>query len=85
MKNVVDERRKEVTHEDHDLLAALLRQNMADQQIIDLIISLLVAGYETTSMIMTLAVKFLTDHRVALMQIRVSPPKPCRFGVLYRC
>lgn len=72
VRHIVDERRNGHHVEHHDFLAALLRQNMADQQIVDLIISLLVAGYETTSMIMTLAVKFLTDNPAALKQIRAE-------------
>lgn len=74
IKVVVDQRRvqeSQVHGEYHDLLAAFLGQKMTDEQIVDMVISLLVAGYETTSMIITLAVKFLTDHPKALQQVQV--------------
>eukprot|EP00250_Pteridium_aquilinum_P018040 c23910_g2_i1 orf=313-1758(-) len=75
IKEVVDTRRLQESQAHvvyHDLLAAFLRQRMTDEQIVDMVISLLVAGYETTSMIITLAVKFLTDHPAALQQIQAE-------------
>lgn len=75
IKVVVDQRRvqeSQVHGEYHDLLAAFLGQKMTDEQIVDMVISLLVAGYETTSMIITLAVKFLTDHPKALQQVQAE-------------
>ncbi|MCO5582613.1 hypothetical protein L7F22_036511 [Adiantum nelumboides] len=75
IKKVVDQRKKleSQAHSDyHDLLAAFLRQKLTDEQIVDMVISLLVAGYETTSMIITLAVKFLTDNSPALEKIRAE-------------
>ncbi|CAL9775139.1 unnamed protein product [Musa acuminata subsp. burmannicoides] len=56
-----------------DMLEELLEgeaEGMTDEAIVDFLLSLLVAGYETTSTIMTLAVKFLTDHPRALAQLR---------------
>ncbi|KAK9124480.1 hypothetical protein Sjap_014082 [Stephania japonica] len=41
-----------------------------DEEIVDFLLALLVAGYETTSTIMTLAVKFLTETPAALAQIK---------------
>ncbi|KAH7433993.1 hypothetical protein KP509_07G096400 [Ceratopteris richardii] len=55
-----------------DLLAAFLKQKLTDEQIVDMVISLLVAGYETTSMIITLAVKFLTDHSAVLEHLKAE-------------
>ncbi|RVX03222.1 Cytochrome P450 90A1 [Vitis vinifera] len=54
------------------MLAALLDSgdNFSDEQIVDFILALLVAGYETTSTIMTLAIKFLTETPLALAQLR---------------
>lgn len=43
----------------------------SDEEIVDFILALLVAGYETTSTIMTLAVKFLTETPLALAQLKV--------------
>ena len=59
------------TESREDLLGALLEKKMSDEQIVDMVISLLVAGYETTSIIMTLAVKFLADCPKALEQLQV--------------
>ncbi|RZS14938.1 hypothetical protein BHM03_00046694 [Ensete ventricosum] len=56
-----------------DMLEELLEgeaEGMTDEAVVDFLLSLLVAGYETTSTIMTLAVKFLTDHPRALAQLR---------------
>uniref|UniRef100_A0A7N0ZX58 Cytochrome P450 90A1 n=1 Tax=Kalanchoe fedtschenkoi TaxID=63787 RepID=A0A7N0ZX58_KALFE len=72
---VVRQRRKE--HEEgekkSDMLGALLSSEegaFSDEQIVDFLVSLLVAGYETTSTLMTLAVKFLTETPAALAQLK---------------
>lgn len=44
------------------------------EEMVDFCLSLLVAGYETTSVLMTLAVKFLTETPTALAQLKVHPP-----------
>lgn len=56
-----------------DMLAALLAADdgFSDEEIVDFLVALLVAGYETTSTIMTLAVKFLTETPLALAQLKV--------------
>ncbi|XP_010253861.1 PREDICTED: cytochrome P450 90A1-like isoform X1 [Nelumbo nucifera] len=56
-----------------DMLAALLEGGeggFSDEEIVDFLLALLVAGYETTSTIMTLAVKFLTETPLALAQLK---------------
>uniref|UniRef100_A0A0C9S6A8 TSA: Wollemia nobilis Ref_Wollemi_Transcript_11357_2042 transcribed RNA sequence n=2 Tax=Wollemia nobilis TaxID=56998 RepID=A0A0C9S6A8_9CONI len=75
LRVVVKKRRQESdkSKSDHyDMLAALLNdsEGFSDDQIIDLLLSLLVAGYETTSTIMTLAVKFLTEAPQALNELK---------------
>lgn len=57
----------------NDMLGALLSgdQSFSDEEIVDFLLALLVAGYETTSTIMTLAVKFLTETPLALAQLKV--------------
>ncbi|KAJ6772634.1 CYTOCHROME P450 SUPERFAMILY PROTEIN-RELATED [Salix koriyanagi] len=59
-----------------DMLGALLASDddggLSDEGIVDFLVALLVAGYETTSTSMTLAVKFLTETPLALAQIMVS-------------
>ncbi|KAB2011007.1 hypothetical protein ES319_D10G284400v1 [Gossypium barbadense] len=71
---IVTERRKEYERgtKKNDMLAALLAgdDKFSDEQIVDFLVALLVAGYETTSTIMTLAVKFLTETPLALAQLK---------------
>ncbi|KHN48562.1 Cytochrome P450 90A1 [Glycine soja] len=66
---VVRDRRKESVTEEkkNDMLGALLASgyHFSDEEIVDFMLALLVAGYETTSTIMTLAVKFLTETPLA--------------------
>ncbi|XP_063945529.1 3beta,22alpha-dihydroxysteroid 3-dehydrogenase isoform X3 [Daucus carota subsp. sativus] len=74
---VVRERRRESEkggERKNDMLAALLAGDggvgFSDEEIVDFLVSLLVAGYETTSTSMTLAVKFLTETPLALAQLK---------------
>ncbi|TVU50090.1 hypothetical protein EJB05_01447, partial [Eragrostis curvula] len=59
-----------------DILDALLsgnegtREKLSDERIIDLLITLIYSGYETVSMTMMRAVKYLSDDQKALEQIR---------------
>lgn len=72
---VVRQRRKESESGErkNDMLEALLAgdDGFSDEEIVDFLVALLVAGYETTSTIMTLAVKFLTETPLALAQLKV--------------
>ncbi|KAE9465202.1 hypothetical protein C3L33_02883, partial [Rhododendron williamsianum] len=71
---VVRERRRESERGErkNDMLGALLEEEggFSDEEIVDFLVALLVAGYETTSTIMTLAVKFLTETPLALAQLK---------------
>ncbi|CAN4097597.1 unnamed protein product [Withania somnifera] len=61
----------------NDMLEALFEGDgvegggFSDEEIVDFMLALLVAGYETTSTIMTLAVKFLTETSHALSHLKV--------------
>lgn len=74
---VVKERRREKERGErkNDMLGAMLDEEagggLSDEMIVDFLVSLLVAGYETTSTTMTLAVKFLTETPLALAQLKV--------------
>ncbi|KAI3912159.1 hypothetical protein MKW92_037368 [Papaver armeniacum] len=78
--SVVRERRKENISSSNggggkknkDMLEALLEEEcgLSDEEIVDFMLALLVAGYETTSTIMTLVVKFLTETPLALAQLK---------------
>lgn len=72
---IVRQRRKEsvMGEKKNDMLGALLASgdHFSDEQIVDFMLALLVAGYETTSTIMTFAVKFLTENPLALAQLKV--------------
>ncbi|KAK4363572.1 hypothetical protein RND71_018813 [Anisodus tanguticus] len=76
---VVRERRKEREggEKKNDMLEALFEgdggvegEGLSDEEIVDFMLALLVAGYETTSTIMTLAVKFLTETPHALSHLK---------------
>ncbi|XP_051143336.1 cytochrome P450 90A1-like isoform X3 [Andrographis paniculata] len=74
LATVVRERRKGPRK--YDMLGALLDEEnsgrvLTDEEIVDFMVALLVAGYETTSTIMTLAVKYLTETPLALAQLKV--------------
>ena len=79
MRLVVRERRRESERGERkkDMLEALLEDEgrggdgFSDEEIVDFLLALLVAGYETTSTTMTLAVKFLTETPLALAQLKV--------------
>ncbi|XP_051143338.1 cytochrome P450 90A1-like isoform X5 [Andrographis paniculata] len=73
LATVVRERRKGPRK--YDMLGALLDEEnsgrvLTDEEIVDFMVALLVAGYETTSTIMTLAVKYLTETPLALAQLK---------------
>ncbi|CAH9069521.1 unnamed protein product [Cuscuta europaea] len=83
LNKVVTERRKDRecgAEKRNDMLEALLEgdggveggdgSGFSDEQIVDFMLALLVAGYETTSTIMTVAVKFLTETPSALAQLK---------------
>lgn len=55
------------------MLAALIEseQGFSEEEMVDFLLALLVAGYETTSTIMTLAVKFLSENPLALSHLKV--------------
>ncbi|KAF2296261.1 hypothetical protein GH714_037144 [Hevea brasiliensis] len=72
---IVRQRRREseAGERKNDMLEALLSADdggFSDEEIVDFLVALLVAGYETTSTIMTLAVKFLTETPLALAQLK---------------
>ncbi|KAF2319078.1 hypothetical protein GH714_013133 [Hevea brasiliensis] len=73
---IVRQRRRESEEGErkNDMLGALFAADdggFSDEEIVDFLVALLVAGYETTSTIMTLAVKFLTETPIALAQLKV--------------
>ncbi|QHO15869.1 Cytochrome P450 [Arachis hypogaea] len=62
--------RRAIKKEGHAWGTVGLREQFSDEEIVDFMLALLVAGYETTSTIMTLAVKFLTETPLALAQLK---------------
>lgn len=60
-----------------DMLGCLMnkdenRYKLTDEEIIDLIITIMYSGYETVSTTSMMAVKYLHDHPKALEELRVS-------------
>lgn len=81
---VVRDRRRESERGErkNDMLGALFNEDgngggFSDEEIVDFLLALLVAGYDTTSTIMTLAVKFLTEIPLALTELKV----PSKFTI----
>lgn len=76
LRLIVRQRRRESEEgkRKEDMLGALLAGDnvnaFSDEEIVDFLLALLVAGYETTSTIMTLAVKFLTETPLAQAQLK---------------
>jgi cytochrome P450 family 90 subfamily A polypeptide 1 len=59
--------------EKKDMVEELLQAeggSFSEEEMVDFCLSLLVAGYETTSVLMTLAVKFLTETPAALAELK---------------
>nr|BAO79854.1 brassinosteroid-6-oxidase [Fagopyrum esculentum] len=80
-KNIVDIIRKlietrKASKETHlDMLGCLMREEnnkhtLSDEEIIDLVITLLYSGYETVSTTSMMAVKYLHDHPLVLNELR---------------
>ncbi|KAL5217832.1 hypothetical protein ABZP36_018516 [Zizania latifolia] len=75
LEQMIAERRS-FGHVHDDMLDALLtgsegtREKLTDEQIIDVIITLIYSGYETMSTTSMMAVKYLSDHPKALEQLR---------------
>ncbi|XP_056693653.1 3beta,22alpha-dihydroxysteroid 3-dehydrogenase isoform X2 [Spinacia oleracea] len=78
---VVEERRRamEEGERKNDVLGAILDEKAgnehSNEMIVDLLVSLLLAGYETTSSAMTLSVKFLTENPRALSELKEEQDK----------
>ncbi|XP_021748907.1 cytochrome P450 90A1-like [Chenopodium quinoa] len=81
LKLVVKERRsaRDEGERKSDILGAILDEKAddeySDEMIVDLLVSLMLAGFETTSSAMTLAVKFLTESPLALAQLKEEQEK----------
>ncbi|XP_068669321.1 3beta,22alpha-dihydroxysteroid 3-dehydrogenase-like [Aristolochia californica] len=77
LRSMVRERRKEEMGESNkkkDMLAALIdvEEGFSEEETVDFLLALLVAGYETTSTIMTLAVKFLSETPASLSLLKAE-------------
>ena len=76
--------------EEDDLLGWALKQsNLSKEQILDLLLSLLFAGHETSSMALALAIFFLEGCPKAVQELRVqfrtnAPTFTSHFQTLYR-
>ncbi|KAK4776339.1 hypothetical protein SAY86_005027 [Trapa natans] len=76
LRRLMNERRASmVTGSCNDMLSYLMRseeniQKLTDEEIIDLIITILYSGYETVSTTSMMAVKYLHDNRKALLTLR---------------
>lgn len=77
LREMIEERRASQISSYNDMLDNLLNSDestklkLADDQIIDLIITLIYSGYETMSTTSMMAIKYLHDHPKALLELRV--------------
>lgn len=72
VKNTMDERRKQPAMSwNPDLLSTVMEEgNLNTEQILDLILNLLFAGHETSSIALTLAIYFLAKSPESIKQLR---------------
>ncbi|KAJ8436028.1 hypothetical protein Cgig2_007686 [Carnegiea gigantea] len=75
LRKLIEERRASKETEEVDMLSCLLKEEenkykLSDEEIIDLIITLLYSGYETVSTTSMMAVKYLHDHPHVLQDLR---------------
>lgn len=71
-ERIISELGRENLKED-DLLGWVLKNsNLSKEQILDLVLSLLFAGHETSSVAIALAIYFLQACPIAVQQLRVS-------------
>lgn len=76
LREIIEERRASQKSY-NDMLDHLLNSDestklkLTDDQIIDLIITLIYSGYETMSTTSMMAIKYLSDHPKALLELRV--------------
>eukprot|EP00253_Pinus_taeda_P036186 PITA_36186 len=77
LRNVISERRKEKRIVKEDFLDQVLekadedKEQFNDEVVLDFLFSFLFAGYDTTSIAMTMAVKYLTETPMALHDLMV--------------
>lgn len=75
-----EERKKDMVDE---LLEA--EEGFSEEEMVDFLLALLVAGHETTPMMITLLVKFLTDNPSALALVKVPVLRFIVFNFVWIC
>ncbi|KAH9300970.1 hypothetical protein KI387_012553, partial [Taxus chinensis] len=71
VKKTMEERRRKPSMKNQDLLSTLMDEgSLSTDQILDLILNLLFAGHETSSVALTLAIYFLARSPESLKQLR---------------
>lgn len=78
LEKLIEKRRASPGESQHDMLDTLLysddtnKPNLTDEQIVDLIITLIYSGFETVSTTIMMTVKYLHDHPEVLEELRVT-------------
>ncbi|CAA6657344.1 unnamed protein product [Spirodela intermedia] len=76
LRELVRERRRSSSTESRDMLSSLLQtepktgRELTDDQMIDLLITIIYSGYETVSTTSMMVLKYLHDHPRALQEVR---------------
>lgn len=85
LKKVLQERRENPKKNRDDFFDYVLEELQKETTILteaialDLMFVLLFASFETTSLALTLAIKFLSDHPLVLKQLTVREIMQCQF------
>ncbi|KAG6523867.1 hypothetical protein ZIOFF_013754 [Zingiber officinale] len=76
LEKLIEKRRASPGESQHDILDALLntndtgKPNLTDEQIVDVVLTLIYTGFETVSTTLMMTVKYLHDHPEALEELR---------------
>lgn len=69
----MDKRLREPQGAYNDLLGAVTKSgSLSTEQVLDLVLNMLFAGHETSSVALTLAIKFLAEAPTVVQELRVS-------------
>ncbi|MCO5576230.1 hypothetical protein L7F22_030039 [Adiantum nelumboides] len=73
LRNVLEERLQQPNDTYNDLLEAVTRSgSLSTEQVLDLVLNMLFAGHETSSVALTLALKFLADSPNVVQELRAE-------------
>ncbi|MCO5560202.1 hypothetical protein L7F22_013812 [Adiantum nelumboides] len=79
LRRVLEERLQKPNDTHNDLLEAVTRSgSLLTEQVLDLVLNMLFAGHETSSVALTLALKFLADSPNVVQELRAEHEAVCK-------